>query len=283
MTMPEMNNKPLEPAARARRSLYISLGMWGTVVGSIWASGYFVRTGLFFRGVHPVPLRVNPLLLVLSLILLPSIAALFAHFTVRAGRLRVIPAIVGLGLVLVGCGALFGAMYPGSMTVVARDELRVPDRPASERVFAIPVFFSNGRDQIEHDEGRRLKDEFEVYSSCGKADVFVRGFASSRPYRDRNASKNGPARTKEWLNNDLANRRALAVESFMKKELKIDTELADPWPAYEDMVAQRRLKDTDLEGKLIPKVERLNRRVEIYWKTNLCFGPEEATASSAKQ
>lgn len=270
--MPEQSSPWWRQSGKVPRVLYVSLALWSVVVFSIYISSYLVRAGLYFNGVPPVPLRTNPLLLVIGVLLLPFCAALSMYLIVRWRKFNIAIAVCGLGTILVCVGAIFGSLYPGPGTVVARDQLRAADQPLPQNVFAIPVFFENGKEDILPEERRRLIDQFSVYSGCGKGSIFVRGFASSRPYRDYSSPKGGPIRTKDWRNTDLANRRAQSVQRFLKDEAKVDSQLADPWPTYEVMVGARRLKDVDLSGKLIPSIERFNRRVEVYWQTNLCLG-----------
>ncbi len=260
-------------AAKQRRVLFFSALLWVAVLGSVLLSAHLVRTGLFFWGIPPVPLRANPLLLVVGLCALLLSATVLRLALPRFPRYSGFIACGAVACILTSAGAVLASVYPGSGSIIARDQLRASERPRPHNIFAIPVFFDNGKSDLTRDERKHLIEQFIVYQGCGTGMLYVRGFASSRPYLDYSVAglKNPPH--KDWLNASLANARAVTVQSVLDAQLHIKAQLADPWKTYPEMVAERRLKDIGLDGKLLGDTERLNRRVEVFWDENRCTVP----------
>lgn len=249
---------PRSPTARA---LVAHACGWVVVCLALVALARLVPQALFFGGTPPVPLRANPTLLTLGIVLTPLGLLLF-YLADRYSRVS--KPVLGIGAVttvILCVGAMLAALYPGSGSLLARDLVAQPEAQVQPSVFALPVFFRNGETRLLPDEARRLEDAFAVFRDCEAGTLRVRGFASSRAF----------AVNSDALNLQLANERARAVKVALDKLLGGRTTLFQ-WDSFERMAAARRLHDLAPDGSLIGRMERYNRRAEIFWSDSACLG-----------
>lgn len=215
---------------------------------------------LFFNGIPPVPLRANPTLLSLGIVLVPFCLLLLYV----AGRYSSINKIaLGTGALCTAAictGVILIALHPGPGSLVARDLVQQPEADANSSVFAFPVFFRNGESVLTPQEEDRLVDVFAVFRSCEAGTLRVRGFASSAPF----------AINSDALNLKLANERTASVKRILERLLGINV-VGHQWTSFENMIGNRRLRDVTLEGKRIDRIEGYNRRVEIFWSDSMCL------------
>jgi flagellar motor protein MotB len=120
--------------------------------------------------------------------------------------------------------------------------------------------FDTGRSTLTPSERQRLKDTFEIFRACEVATLYVRGYASSAPYKEEN----------EYRNLLLANGRAIAVRNELKTLVGLTPQHAE-WSTHTRMAEMRRLRDLDANGRIIKALERLNRRAEVFWNDSHCI------------
>jgi outer membrane protein OmpA-like peptidoglycan-associated protein len=152
---------------------------------------------------------------------------------------------------------LLSSLAPGLGSLrLQREYVITPPAPLPVNGMGTVVLFQNGVRTLRPNEAARLKQQLEILNRCNVADLRVVGFASSAPYRDMN----------EERNLRLANLRANAVVKALAK-VQVGARV-DTWRTYQEMVTQRRIRDTDTGGKRIETLQSLNRRVEILWREN---------------
>jgi outer membrane protein OmpA-like peptidoglycan-associated protein len=245
---------------------------WLGLLLMLWVSDLVVDRGDGFGGRTPVPLRFNPNLLVLSILGLPCFLLLswLAESRWREkGRLILCLGLLGASLCF---GVIVGAMKPGNGVTVARDLVYSPPNTPGMRVFALPVYFANGQPMLTRAEKKRILDAVTVFSSCQSGTLYVRGFASSLPYRVEN----------EYRNKLLAINRARSVKAVLDSSTGKSAQLAE-WRTYDEMAQARRLRDVGTTGERLIDAERLNRRVEVFWNDSLCTQPWQEDQVQSKE
>lgn len=168
---------------------------------------------------------------------------------------------VAVFVVLASIVPEWGSLGSQSMARVKYKETRI------EKIFGLTVLFDRGRPELTAQARDMLKDNIAVFESCATGEIGIRGFASRRPFRA--PSPTIPPCDSNCRNNGLANARALAVHAYLKS-LGVDTPLPTPWTDHDDMMSTARIMDIDSTGSLLPEKERLNQRVEVFWKEVRC-------------
>ncbi|MFV3368549.1 hypothetical protein ACNFH5_10265 [Pseudomonas sp. NY15435] len=220
-----------------------------------------VPDALYFGGTPPIPLRANPKLLMIGVLLAP-VCFLVLYFAVRSvGKERVVLGIAGMCSAILSLCIVVVSLFPGSGSIVGRDLVQQPEVAVNPSVFAFTVFFSNGGSALSASEIERLENSFAVFRSCESGTLWVRGFASSSKF----------IRNNEAMNLMLANKRAVAVKDVLER-ITSEAVSVFEWGAFEDMMSARRLRDTTLDDKPIEKMEGYNRRVEVFWNDSVCLG-----------
>lgn len=145
--------------------------------------------------------------------------------------------------------------------------------PVERRVTVVPLLYGMGDDKLDPGQMAALRDAEALLSSCGSAVVTVIGFASSAEFQSSGGGRH--SETNE-LNVELANRRAIIVAEALKREgISVTTH---GWKEYLPMARRRRLVDVK-DGRLVPSLERLNRRVELVWSEVDCALAETSPES----
>ncbi|WP_187271186.1 OmpA family protein [Neolewinella aurantiaca] len=126
--------------------------------------------------------------------------------------------------------------------------------------FVLPFFFENGIDTLDVSEKDKLLELIDIFMTCGEEEIEVIGYASSRAFEGFSNSRN----------TQLANDRAKNVKSYIEAWTNSSVN-ARNWNDYEEMESFRRITDRDLQGNLISRSEKLNRRVEVVWSNNKCY------------
>lgn len=250
-----------ERAARSPRSLIAHICFWG--VGCLVIAGIskIAPSALFFWGASPVPIRANPYLLSVGIVLAP-ISLLLLYFSERcSSKISFFLRLGSLCTMISSMGAIIISLSPGSGSLLARDLVQQPEIRSNASVFAFPVFFRNGKMELTKEELRRLEDAFGVFRSCESGTLRVRGFASSKEYLTNS----------DALNLKLANDRAYSVKRALDKVVGGNV-IVFEWVKFEDMTGSRRLRDTTPDGKLISRIEGYNRRAEVFWSDSICIG-----------
>ena len=118
--------------------------------------------------------------------------------------------------------------------------------------------------RIDGDQKRRLEALRDALVACppakGALDVVVRGYASSAPFRNRDAAV---VEDSDKRNLEAANRRAEVVARILgdgESNLKVTPKL---WKSFEDMRDARPFDDHHAGGERAPELEFLNRSVEV--------------------
>lgn len=232
------------------------------VVAATWMLSWLVPRAAHFGGAHPIPLSANFRLMTWALFGAGA-SILVAYLCSRAeGLLRTRYMLLLAGPLWLCLGAVLASVAPRSASVVTRDQVHAQP-PKGERSFAVPFFFANGSDTLPEAEMSRLMDIISVFRTCSPENVFVRGFASSAKYRDDSDAKNRA----------LANRRAYNIRESIQRFGTVVINVQ--WLQFEDMLQARRLRDHDAEtDRLLPEVERLNRRAELFWSESNCARQE---------
>lgn len=259
-------NAPADNPKKVTSAKPISLGWVAAslivVIASTWMLSWLVPRAAHFGGAHPIPLSANFRLMTWAL-LGAGACTLVAYMCSRTERKLGTRCMLLLAGPLWLClGAVLVSVAPRSASVVTRDQVHAQP-PKGERIFAVPFFFANGSDTLSAAETSRLMDVISVFRSCSPDNVFVRGFASSARYRvDSDAN-----------NRALANRRAYNIRESIQRFGT--TVINVQWLQVEDMLQARRLRDYDAEfDRLLPEVEKLNRRAELFWSESTCARQE---------
>lgn len=253
---------PEQPAAAATpgRSLIAHICVWLAICLALAGVSRLVPNALFFGGVSPVPLRANPTLLSLGIVLSP-VCLLLLYIADRYSSVSKIVLGIGALWTAVFCiGAILVSLFPGPGSLLARDLVPQPEVMPNPSVFAFPVFFRNGESTFTPDEVRRLEDAFAVFRGCEVGTLRVRGFASSKAFLINS----------DALNLKLANDRAQTVKRALDKLVR-GSAVVFEWDSFEKMIGARRLRDTTLDGKLITQIEGYNRRAEVFWSDSMCL------------
>lgn len=226
---------------------------------AIWTAAYILPQSLFFRGVPPVPIRVNPPLFWMGLAGFITSAALLWLLS-NGGASNARSTAILIGPIVLSFGSVLASVHPGQGAYVSRDETIERAKPP-ERSFAIPIFFENGSKELLTAEVKKVKDAIELMQDCSITRPRVRGYASSRPFRKGDSDAE---------NLRLANLRTKAVRDALK-DAGIEADSVPYWETYAEMATSRRIRDRDLSDVLLPDRERLNRRVDIFWEQTSCF------------
>lgn len=243
-------------------SVWWTLLAAGGFCAAIWVIAYVLPQSLFFRGVPPVPIRVNPPLFWMGLGGFITFAAVLWLLS-NSGASNARSTAILVGPVVLSFGSVLASVHPGQGAHVSRDETIERAKPP-ERSFAVPIFFENGSDELLPVEVRKVQDVIELMQDCSIASPSIRGYASSRPFRkERNEDSDAE-------NLRLANRRATAVRDALKDRAGIEVDFV-PWETHAEMASKRRIRDRDLSDLLLSDKERLNRRVDIFWEQTSCF------------
>lgn len=226
------------------------------------------KHGLFFLSVDPVPVRVNPVLFLLSIG--GAMAATLAWLRVpKLWTDRPLWPFLIASLYAVSFSGLISATFPGVGSIVSRETISYdPPPPPRGTAFAVPVLFSNNSSIVSPAEGSRLRENFEVYRGCEVGNLKVRGFASSAQFREFT----------DYRNLRLANERAKAVAETVSVLVGVTPEV-QLWESHAAMERNRRIRDIDLEGGRILTAEARNRRAELFWDDTTCFSPRPADAN----
>lgn len=245
--------------------------MWLAIIPVAAIAGWLPEHGLFFGGVDPVPVRINPLLFILSVSGgLATTALAWLRWPKSWAEMPFWPFLIS-GLFAVSLSGLLSAAFPGVGSIVSRETITTdPPPPPRGTAFAIPILFPNGSPVIPSAELERLKENFEVYRGCEVGNLKVRGFASSAQFAD-------PALS-DFKNKTLANDRAKAVAEAVSVMTGTRPEVV-PWESYEEMERNRRIRDVDPDnnGRILA-AEARNRRAELFWDDTTCFSPRPADA-----
>jgi hypothetical protein len=250
-----------------KKNIWIHVLLWVACILSVLTYRYLVLHGLDFDGKTPVPLRANPRLPVLGMgVLITSL--LFVGLAALSARRKAAWLLAaGVAAVCLSIGALLASVEPGKGSLAIRDRSLAPFNQPPNPLFALPVLFSNGDFHVDSSESQRLIKNLEIFGSCGRGRIYVRGFASSAKFVAP------PDDTSDDLNKQLANARAREVQKVLWMKAKIKSTLAPPWENYDAMKADRRIIDLSDEGKRLLSREALNRRVEVFWENGSCQGP----------
>jgi hypothetical protein len=251
-------NTPVKDTTSMKPSLFRHFFFWVSCFVAVASASMAVRYGDGLTGVTPVPLRANPTLVMWAYLLLPLFLTAGWIASKRAGAWRWL-AWPSVTCAATCCAVLLAAIRPGIGSVVARDIVYAAPSPASGRVFAIPLYFPNGKASLTDAESVRLRDTLAVFASCEMGSLMVRGFASSAPFR----------RNHDYRNRLLANDRAMGVKAAVESGTGRSVTIVE-WTAHEDMVRERRLRDVGAAGERLIDVERLNRRAELFWSDSPC-------------
>jgi flagellar motor protein MotB len=244
-------------------SLASQATFWSAVVVGVALSSWSSANGLFFAGVHPVPLRLNPALLclgaVFGAIVLLNLWSIYRNpkpLRVPRNTLTVLASVLFLGTIV-------SSLYPGPGALAVRDSLPPVEVQKITKSFGLPAFFTNGVSSPTAMERKQLAATFKVFRHCEAGALQVRGFASSAPFRGRTEDQS------QELNRQLANNRAVQTRDLLTKLIGVSSEVVE-WDTYAAMAAERRLIDINTDGNRIPEAEELNRRVEIFWNDSAC-------------
>jgi hypothetical protein len=267
MTNPEGNPPPQRPAV-----FPVSLGwlahavFWLSLCAVALAGAWLVERSLYFDGIPPVPLRANPRILSISIFGIP-VALLALWLLNRTLGRRSIPIVATGSLLVAMClVGIIASVWPGPGSLASREIVQVSSLTPRQNTFAFPVYFENDEFELPKGEVKRIVDALSVFRVCEAGTLRVRGFASSAEYRpDRGKS--------DEYNKNLSNRRAAFVSALLKKHADVDASVKE-WATYKEMTDERRLRDIGLDGERLLKIERLNRRVEVFWSDSRCSDGE---------
>jgi hypothetical protein len=243
-------------------TLLLHAAIWLVFIACAISSKYFVVDGLYFDGVWPVPMRVNPLLFSLGIVGLGVASVLFGFFVAKLSGKPVLAPLVACAALLLSACSVLGSIQPSKGALVVRDRVQSPFQKPAKPVFAIPVFFRNGQFRLDGFQRSTMLQNLRVFGSCGSGALYLRGFASSARYPPSKGDSND-------LNKKLANARAEEVQTVLHTSAHIEAKLLTPWHSYPEMVAERRLID-EAAGRRLKDMEILNRRVEIFWEESPC-------------
>lgn len=219
---------------------------------------WIAEKGLRFGGVPPVPLQGNPILITAGIICALVVVALHFVRPDQSAKARLLRG-ASLPLAIMGVTLFVASIHQGRGAIAARETL-IPRTIRQPAVFAIPVIFANASPEIAPSERRRIMQNVAVFRDCEANTVFIRGFASSAAFRDENA----------YRNLTLANNRALAVQRVIQEETGLAPQVKT-WTNFDEMMAERRIRDLDAAGGRVLVAEELNRRAEIFWNDSHCI------------
>lgn len=223
---------------------------------------------MFFAGFAPVPVRVNPLLFLLSIVVgLAAIALAWLRWPKSCAGKSYWPFLVS-SLLAASLSGVVSAIFPGNGSIVSREAITFdPQPPPRGTTFAIPILFPNNSSAISQAEKDRLRENFEVFRGCEVGNLKVRGFASSAQFKEFS----------DYRNLLLANDRAKAVSEAIVVMVGVTADV-QPWGSYEAMERNKRIRDLDLAGGRIPTSEARNRRAELFWDDTKCFSSRPVDA-----
>jgi hypothetical protein len=168
---------------------------------------------------------------------------------------------VAVFVVLASIVPEWGSLGSQSMARVKSKETRI------DKIFGLTILFNRGRSELTPQARDMLKDNLAVFESCATGEIGIRGFASRRPFRA--PSPTIPPCDSNCRNNGLANARALAVHAYLKS-LGVEAPEPTPWTDHDEMMSTARIMDIGPTGGLLPEKERLNQRVEVFWREVSC-------------
>lgn len=246
---------------------------WLCICGGGIAGSWLTERALYFDGIPPVPLRANPRLLSISIFGIPVVLAALWWVSRLTGKQNLAFPLATL-LVCLCLVGIVASVSPGPGSLASREIIQVSSVAPRQNTFAYPIYFDNDRFEITRGEISRIVDALTVFRTCEAGTLGVRGFASSAEYQpDRDKS--------DEYNKNLANKRAIVVRDLIKKVSGIEAAAKD-WATYDDMVAQRRVRDVGLNGERLLPIEKLNRRVEVFWSDSRCSDGERIAQLPAK-
>jgi hypothetical protein len=213
-----------------------------------------------------IPLVVNPSLFIGALLLVVVVA--ISTTVVAAIRDAKWIWMAGIPGILLGCGLLLVSLSRGQGSLNARDEVQAINPPNPDNLFATAVFFSNRSPFLTSEAKQEIGRLIEVFRTCGSGGLFVRGFASSAQFHV-------PGADTDILNMGLANARAEQAAAQIDQLLGPHAATIKFWSAPQLMTGARRIRDIDAGGKRLLTKEALNRRVEVYWRSQNCMNTSE--------
>jgi len=242
---------------------------WLLIIPLAGLARWLAEHGLFFGEVNPVPVRINPLLFLLSAgLAIITIALAWLRWPKSWVDKPFWPFFVS-GLLAASFIGLVSAAFPGVGNIVSRETIAYdPPAPPRGTAFAIPILFANNSSVISRAEEDRLRENFEVYRGCEVGNLKVRGFASSAHFK----------KFSDYRNLLLANDRAKAVSEAVAVIVGV-TPQVQPWQSHEAMERNKRIRDIDLAGGRVLPAEARNRRAELFWDDTTCFSPRPADAN----
>lgn len=257
---------------RRTTRILLLLAFWTSLVLCAWLLGRWTVVAKALSYGQSVPVRAHPAQFVtgLSMALFCLVTSIVAVYLKQAVARTVCAILIPVTLLCVG--VVVASIQPSDGALNIRDERRATPQEAGSSVYAFVVLFPNGVSAIPSSEQSRVTDFVNVFRSCGDGQLLVRGFASSAPFRRKRDNSNR-------LNLDLANERAVAVTSLIESITGVPVQQTDQWTDYLFMDSARRIRDVNTKGYPILEAERLNRRVEVYWTTNICGQPANSSQS----
>lgn len=183
--------------------------------------------------------------------------------------------VMALPLIVVAAGGLLTSLNPSTLTVVDREYVPTPSS-VSENKFVVPFFFSTGGNKMSNPDKKALSDLVKLFGMCTNHEVFVQGFASSTKYQPTKDCDS------DCQNKNLAQRRAIEVSKYINDTGKGRYNATyQEWDNYSHMRRFRRLVDESSPGRIIPDLEKLNRRAELTWTQGTCKLAERASSATA--
>jgi len=253
-----MNGSPIEGGWN---SVFWCLLLWLGVLAAATFLSWLAPDALHFHHTYPVPIRANPYVLTSSVVGAAACFGLLYFLTLRNPSRRKELITLFVAPMLIAVGAFVAALSPAQGSLVQRDQIYSAPNPRQQS-FAIAFLFENAKDSLSTSELKRLNDEIDIFDSCAPSSLSIRGFASSAPYATNNYEQN----------KELANRRALTVAVALQAAFNVKPNIVQ-WNTYEEMRSARRIRDVDETSvRRILANERLNRRVEMFWKQESCMG-----------
>jgi outer membrane protein OmpA-like peptidoglycan-associated protein len=221
---------------------------------------------LYFAHTYPIPIRANPYVLTSSVLGTTACFGLLYYLTLRSPRRRKELVTLFVAPTLIAVGAFVASLSPAQGSLVQRDQV-YPVPVPRQQSFAVSFLFDNAKDSLSASELKRLKDEIDIFDSCAPSSPSIRGFASSAPY----------AANSDEQNKALANRRAFTVADALQGAFNVKPTIVQ-WTTYDEMRSARRIRDVDDSStRRMSANERLNRRVEMFWKQESCMGSATGT------
>jgi hypothetical protein len=269
---------PLKPGWDA---LLGALAFWSLASMGFYVAGRLIDADPAVIGNRGIPFEATPRVFAFALtgIAFASLGCAFMWAMAKARRWRLLAAMITAAMVFAST-LVPAALNPSAGTIRIRD--RVDPFPWSRepQVFALAVFFPNGKSTMTPMVSESVRLQLAAFNSCGVGPIRVRGFASSARFSRQAIESDG-------LNRNLANNRAKNLQALLVSSGYPNAELTPPWDSYLDMAGQRRIRDIDERGHRLPDRELLNRRAEIFWIGANCIPqpdqqPQPASPAAAQ-